>query len=84
MLAQINFFSSGEEAVPYCLIPCPGVIRAGEQWPGMWMWEVVGRMGSGLVGLHLKTTLFWAVVGYFWVLTHCGRGSLSKVNKTLI
>lgn len=49
----------GIGAVPSCLAPAPGVFRAGERWPGVREPHILGvqRVGSGLVGSHVRGAL---------------------------
>lgn len=50
----MNNFSRlhGTETAPSWLVPGPGVIRAGGQWPKVW--SQTEDMGSGQTGLHMK------------------------------
>lgn len=52
----------GTGSVSGCLAPGPGVIKT-KEWCVSLMTEVVGRISSGLVGLHMKGLLLGMSLG---------------------
>lgn len=60
----MNSFSMlwGTGSLSGCLAPGPGVIKA-KEWYVSLMTEVVGRISSGLVGLHMKGLLLGMSLG---------------------